>query len=217
MPCSVSIEYSVAGRIQAVSPETGFDPVPLAVTDSILDAGARGDRAVEGAEGRPAWARLSLSRVTVLGGLDVREIGELSDSIVTGRLDSARRQVGRVRFCYLPEDSRTPRRSSCQPDGVLAVVDDAVARGLIPAAEREATRRLEAARVAPRFDSVRFGAPAYGRLAGTAAAELTRGAHDEGELGSYHDWWLAYRATQLRAGLPDYAPLGMDIDAVFAT
>ena len=41
------------------------------------------------AEGRPAWARLSLSRVTVLGGLDVREIGELSDSIVTGRLLSS--------------------------------------------------------------------------------------------------------------------------------
>ena len=61
-------------------------------------------------------------------------------------------------------------------------------------AEAEEMRRREAARVTPRFDSVRFGAPVYGRLAGTAAAELTRGAHDEGELGSYHEWWLAYRA-----------------------
>ena len=198
MPCAVCIEFSVAGRIRAVSPETGFDPVPLAVTDSILDAGGHGGTAIEGAEGRPAWVRLSLGRVTVLGGLDIREVGEVSDSIVTGRMDSARRQVGRVRFCYLPEDSRTPRRSSCQPDGVLAEVDDAVARGLIPADKREEMRRREAARVTPRFDSVRFGAPAYGRLAGTAAAELTRGAHDEGELGGYHEWWLAYRAAQLR-------------------
>ena len=217
MPCSVSIEFSVAGQVQAVSPETGFDPVPLAVTDSILDAGGGDGPAVEGAEGRPGWVSLSLSRVTVLGALDVREVGEVSDSIVTGRLDSARRQVGRVRFCYLPEDSTTPRRSSCQPDGVLAEVDDAVARGLLPPAGREEMRRREAARVTPRFDSVRFGAPAYGRLAGTAAAELTRGAHDEGELGSYHEWWLAYRAVQLRAGLAAYAPVGMDIDAVFAT
>jgi hypothetical protein len=217
MPCAVCIEFSVAGRIQAVSPETGFDPVPLAVTDSILDAGGHGGTAIEGAEGRPAWVRLSLGRVTVLGGLDIREVGEVCDSIVTGRLDSARRQVGRVRFCYLPEDSRTPRRSSCQPDGVLAEVDDAVARGLIPAAEREEMRSREAARVTPRFDSVRFGAPAYARLAGTAAAELTRGAHDEGELGGYHEWWFVYRAAQLRAGLAAYAPVGMDIDAVFAT
>ncbi len=217
MPCAVSIEFSVTGRIQAVSPETGFDPVPLSVTDSILDAGTGDGTAVEGAEGRPAWVNLSLSRVTVLGGLDIREVGEVSDSIVTGRMDSARRQVGRVRFCSLPEDSRTPRRSSCQPDGVLAEVDDAVARGLIPAAERDEMRRRETARVTPRFDSVRFGAPAYGRLAGTAAAELTRGARDEGELGSYHEWWLAYRAAQLRAGLDAYAPVGMDIDAVFAT
>ena len=217
MPCSVSIEFSVAGQVQAVSPETGFNPVPLAVTDSILDAGGGDGPAVEGAEGRPGWVSLSLSRVTVLGALDVREVGEVSDSIVTGRLDSARRQVGRVRFCYLPEDSTTPRRSSCQPDGVLAEVDDAVARGLLPPAGREEMRRREAARVTPRFDSVRFGAPAYGRLAGTAAAELTRGAHDEGELGSYHEWWLAYRAVQLRAGLAAYAPVGMDINAVFAT
>ena len=217
MPCAVSIEYSVVGRIQAVSPETGFDPVPLSVTNSVLDAGGCDESAVEGAEERPAWVSLSLGRVTVLGGLDIREVGEVSDSIVTGRLDSARRQVGRVRFSYLPEDSRTPRRSSCQPDGVLAEIDDAVARRLISAAEGEEMRRREAARVTPRFDSVRFGAPAYARLAGTAPIELTRGAHDEGELGSYHEWWFVYRAAQLRAGLAAYAPVGMDIDAVFAT
>jgi hypothetical protein len=217
MPCAVGVEFSVAGRIQAVSPETGHDPVPLSVTDSILDAGRHDGAAIEGAEGRPAWVSLSLSRVTVLGRLDIREISEARDSIVTGRMESARRQVGRVEFCYLPEDSRTPRRSSCQPDGVLAEVEDAVARGLIPAAQRDEMRRREATRVTPRFDSVRFGAPAYGRLACRAAAELTRGAHDEGELGSYHEWWLAYRAAQLRAGLDAYAPVGMDIDAVFAS
>ena len=78
---------------------------------------------------------------------------------------------------------------------MLAAVDDAVARGTIPASERDALRRSEAARVTPRFDSVRFGAPAYGRLITAAPPELARGAHDEGELGAYHFLWLAYRES----------------------
>jgi hypothetical protein len=217
MPCALQIAFCVVGRVQVISPETGFDPVRVTVTDSILDPGRPGEKAIEGAEGRPAWVALSLCRVTVLGGLDVREIGVAADSIIMGRLDSARRQVGQVRFCYVPEGSQTPRRTSCQPDDVLAEVDDAIARGTVPASQRDAHRQSEAARVTPRFDSVRFGAPAYGRLTTASPPELTRGAHDEGELGGYHDLWLAYRESQLRSGLPSYAPIGMDIDAIFAT
>lgn len=217
MPCTVHIEFSVIGRLEVISPETGFDPVPLAVTDSILDPGRPGQKAIEGTERRPAWVALTLRRVTVLGAVDVREIGEVTDSLVAGRLDSARRQVGRVRFCYVPEGSQTPRRTSCQPDDVLAAVDDAIARGAVPASERDTLRRREAARVTPHFDSVRFGGPAYGRLSAAAPAELSRGAHDEGELGAHHFLWLAYRAAQLRSGLPAYAPIGTDIGALFAT
>ncbi|MGO9218307.1 MAG: hypothetical protein ACLP5E_11170 [Streptosporangiaceae bacterium] len=217
MPCTVRIEFAVVGRMQVISPETGFDPVPLSVSDSVLDPGHAGQKAVEGAERRPAWAALSLHRVTVLGSADVREIGVVSDSIVLGPLDSGRRQVGSVQFSYVPEGSRTPRRTSCQPDDVLVEVDEAIARGDIPASERDTLRRREAARVTPRFDSVRFGAPAYARLSAPEPPELARGAHDEGELGAYHFLWLAYRESQLRSGLPAYAPIGMDIDALLAT
>ena len=217
MPAAVSIEFSVLGRVQVISPETGFDPVPVAVADSILDPGGLAHRAVGGAEGHPAWATLSLRRVTVLGGVDVREVGVIADSLLLGRLGSARRQVGQVSFSYIPEDSRTPRRSSCQPDGVLAAVDRAVARGTVPASQRTALRRREAARVIPRFDSVRFGAPAYGRLVTGAPPELARGAQDGGELGAYHMLWLSYREAQLKSGLLAYAPIGMDIGPLYAT
>lgn len=217
MPGDVRIEFSVIGRIQVISPETGLDPVPVTVTDSILDPGRPRRKAIEGAERRPAWARLSLCRVTVLGEVDVREIGVVADSLLTGRLNSGRRQAGSVRFCYLPDGSRTPRRTSCQPDDVLTAVDDAIARGTYPPSERDALRQREAARVTPRFDSVRFGAPAYGRLSDDVAPELAGGAEDEGELGAYHFAWLAYRQSQLRAGLPAYAPIAMDIAPIFAT
>ena len=217
MPCAVRIEFSVVGRLQVISPETGFDPVPLAVTDSTLDPGRPGQKAIAGTDRLPAWVTLSLHRVTVLGGVDVREVNVVADSLVVGRFDSSRRQIGRMRFSYIPEGSRTPRRTSCQPDDVLAAVDDAIARGTVPASERDALRQGEAARVTPRFDSVRFGTPTYGRLITAAPPELARGAHDEGELGAYHFLWLAYRDSQLQSGLPAYAPIGTDIGALFAT
>lgn len=217
MPCAVSIQFSVTGPIQVISPETGSDPLPVTIADSILDPGHPGKLAVEGADRRPAWVRLSLSRVTVLGGVDVREVDTVADSIIIGRLNSARRQVGQVRFSYVPEGSRTPRRTSCQPDSTLAGIDDEIARGLIPASKHEELRRHALATLSPRFDSVRFGTPAYGRLSETAPAELTRGAQDEGELGAFHDLWLAYRTARLRSGLPAYAPIGMEIGPLFAT
>jgi hypothetical protein len=194
MPCPIAISSSVVGTILVESPETGFEPLPLKVCDSVLDASDLREPAVLGTDDRPAWVRLSLSRVTVLGGADVHSIGLAEDSILTGALDCERRQTGHVRFCYLAPGSHTPKRTSCQPDDPLT-----------------------AARVIPRFDSVQFGQPAYARLAAHAAPELTHGAHDEGELGAYHDLWQPLRAADLRTRLREYVPPGVDIDIRFAT
>ena len=199
MPCPITISASVTGRIRVESPETGFEPLPLRVRDSVLDAS--GQRAVLGTDDRPAWVRLSLSRVTVLGGAEVHSAGLVEDSIITGTLDCERRQTGRVRFCYVAPGSRTPRRTSCQPDLALE-------GGAGP---------LIAARLVPRFDSVQFGQPAYARLAADAAPELTRGAHDEGELGAYHNLWQPLAVTDLRSQLRQFVPPGVDIDIRFAT
>jgi hypothetical protein len=190
MPCPITISSSVVGRILVESPETGFEPLPLKVCDSVLDASDLHEPAIIGTDDRPAWVRLSLSRVTVLGGAHVHGVGLAEDSILTGPLDCERRQTGRVRFCSLAPGSRTPRRTGDPPEG---------------------------ARVVPRFDSVQFGQPAYARLAGQAAPELTHGAHDEGELGAYHDLWQPLRAADLRTQLREYVPPGVDIDIRFAT
>jgi hypothetical protein len=194
MPCPIAISYSVIGRILVESPEQGFEPLPLRVRDSVLDASDLREPAVLGTDDRPAWVRLSLCRVTVLGGADVHSVGLAEDSILTGTLDCERRQAGRVRFCYLGPGSHTPKRTNCQP-----------------------AEALTAARVIPRFDSVQFGQPAYARLAEDAAPELTHGAHDEGELGVYHDLWQPLRAADLRTQLREYVPPGVDIDIRFAT
>ena len=206
-PCPIAIASSVVGRIRVESAEAGFDPIPLTVVDSVIDACEPDGHALRGADGRRAWVSLSLQRVTVLGAADVAGAELVEDSIFTGPLGCERRQTGAVRFSFLPAGSRTPRRTACQPDDCPRAGSHGIA----------VTRALTAARVAPRFDAVRFGEPAYARLAADAAPEIARGAHDEGELGAYHDLWQALRVADLRARLQEFAPAGTDIDIRFAT
>jgi hypothetical protein len=217
MPCPLSITSSVIGKIRVESPETGFEPLPLKVCDSVLDASHLRERAVFGTDERPAWVRLSMSRVTVLGGADVHSVGRIEDSMLTGPLDCEHRQTGDISFCYIAPGSRTPKRTNCQPETALARVAAEFARGTPAASDRGRVEALTAARLVPRFDSVQFGQPAYARLAGGAAPELTQGAQDEGELGAYHDLWQPLRVADLRTQLQQFAPVGVDIDIRFAT
>ncbi|MGB0091287.1 MAG: hypothetical protein WBP81_01920, partial [Solirubrobacteraceae bacterium] len=137
IPCPLSIAMSVIGRIRVECAEVGHDPVPLSAVDSILDASDLRDGVVEGADRRRAWVCLSLARTTVLGAARVREVVRITDSLLVSALECERRQVGEVSFCYLPVSSRTPRRTSCQPDGVLAAVDQQIAHGELPHEDRD--------------------------------------------------------------------------------
>jgi hypothetical protein len=64
-------------------------------------------------------AHVSLAATTVFGMTKVFSL-EASNTILTEIVLSQRRQIGCLRFCYVPEDSQTPRRYRCQPDIALA-------------------------------------------------------------------------------------------------
>jgi hypothetical protein len=204
-PCDLAVDHSIIGRVRVESPETASDPLPVTVTDSVIDGRDPAARALEGPDGEAAYAVLTLQRVTVLGGAHVHEIGLVQDAILTGPLRASRRQAGEVRYSYVPVGSATPQRTSCQPDGVLLA-------GGGPAA-----RALAAARVAPRFDGLRLTDPAYARLASSTAAQITGGASDEGEMGAYHDLCLGIRIGSLEARIRDFTPVGADIGVLFAS
>ena len=214
---SLELDACVSGRIEAEGRETGTEPVRCRVADSVLDAGDPDEPAVAGADDRPAWLSLSLERVTVLGAVYVHAVTLVQDTLLTGPLVCERRQAGEVRHSYLPPASRTPRRTQCQPDVALARVDEAVALGTLDPGRRARRVAETTARLMPRFDALRFGEPAYARLAPSAAAALRYGAHDEGELGAYHDRWEPVRIADLRSALADYVPVGIDIDIRLAT
>jgi photosystem II stability/assembly factor-like uncharacterized protein len=109
---NISIHHSICGLIALSS------TIPaLNIVDSIIDKGADTDKLAICANGNDTST--DLKTTTVFGNTVVHRL-EASDCIFNGKVTVKRRQVGCVRFSYLPENVHTPRRYRCQPDLALA-------------------------------------------------------------------------------------------------
>ena len=198
------VEHSIIGGIEVVGSQANREPTSVAISDSIWDATSPTRSALTGPDDTTACVRLTVARSTVIGVVRAHEIVLAENSIFTSEVIASRTQTGCVRFCHVPLKSQTPRRFECQPD--LAV-----------GALTGAARHQAETRVRPRFDSVRYGTPTYGRLAESCAEEITRGADDESEMGAFHDVYAPQRAANLRARLDEYTVAGMDAGIIYAT
>ncbi|MDI1292339.1 MAG: hypothetical protein PSV18_06300 [Methylobacter sp.] len=205
----IIIQHSIVGSIQVSNDEVGADPIIMRINDSVVDATGW---ECEGPEceaiGSPgsgfAHASVSIVRSTVLGSVETHAIMQAEDSIFMGKVCVARRQIGCMRFCYVPPESRTPRRFMCQPDGVSKNLTG------------EAKIR-EQLRVRPEFNSTRYGRPSYCQLAQNGAIEITHGAEDESEMGVFHDLYQPQRLANLQARLQQFTPAGTDVDIILAS
>jgi hypothetical protein len=217
----IVVEHSIVGSIQVNNDEVLTDPVRLRISDSIVDATGTDCEnpqceAIGASGSRLAFAAAHIVRSTIIGRVMVHAIELAEDSLFTGRVTVARRQIGCIRFSYVRPGSRTPRRFQCQPDGVERIVErEAKANG--DAKElMEAMQQEERLRVRPRFDSLRYGTPTYARLAATCAPEITRGAEDESEMGVYHDLYQPQRLANLASRLEEFSPADADAAVIFA-
>lgn len=208
----VRIEHSILGSFQIHENEVNTDPIPLSITDSILDATAP-EREAIGAPGYAgAHAVLTIQRCTVFGSVNVHAVELAENCIFNDCLNVARRQLGCMRFCYVPPGCRTPRRYQCQPD--------LVAQAVLEKTKAEAQATLvegERLRVRPQFTSRRYGTPGYAQLALTCADEIKRGADDESEMGVFHDLFQPQREANLRTRLAEFTPAAMEVGLLFAT
>ena len=208
---SVCIEHSIVGAIDVQEDEVGLDPIPVSISDSIVDACAPNNNAIGSPGAGWAHATLDIRRSTVFGIVDVHSMQLGENTIFTSCVNVARRQIGCLRFCYVPVGCRTPRRYRCQPDGVVAAVKATVTDPL----RHPIDIANERARLVPQFTGRRYGLPAYAQLAETGAIEIGRGADDESEMGVYHELFQPQRAASLRARLTEYTPADMDVDIFF--
>ncbi|MBA3942933.1 MAG: hypothetical protein H0X37_00050 [Herpetosiphonaceae bacterium] len=219
----VTIEQSILGSIVVDQDGAEFDPIPIHISDSVLDAAQAGDDAVGGVEEQePAHVVVTMHRTTVLGLVQVREIALAENCIFNDQVNVRRRQHGCLRFCYVPLGSRTPRRYSCQPEGAQQAAEDGLREAVDNTieqptpAEITTARQAAAERVQPQWNSTRYGSPAYCQLADSCADEIKRGADDEAELGVFHDLFQAQRESNLRARLGEYTPANAEVSIIFA-
>jgi hypothetical protein len=217
-------EAVVEARCRGIGRGVRLDPLRICIADSLLDATDPEQEAL-GAPGCPvAHAVLSIARCTVFGRIQVQAVELGENSIFIGIMTVARRQVGCLRFCYVTPGSRTPRRYECQPEPAVqartATLLTEIATRPLTVKQKTLVRQaqaIEARRVEPHFDSVRYGQPAYGRLSRFSADEIVRGAEDESEMGVFHDLYQPQRSTSLKVRLAEYIPAGMDVGVIFSS
>jgi hypothetical protein len=212
----VIIERSILGSIQVYADEVISDPMRICLADSILDA-TSDEREAIGAPNWPlAYAAVSFSKCTVFGTVRTHAILAAQNTIFSGLVRVARRQIGCISDSYVVPGSRTPRRVRCQPDSVEAAVRAEPDWTTTPAAEQAARLTVERLRVAPVFSSRRYGSPTYAQIGAGCADEIVRGAKDESEMGVFHDLFKPQRLANLQARLEQYTPARTDTAVLIA-
>jgi hypothetical protein len=220
----VRIEHSILGSIQIHEDEVRDEPIPVCISDSILDATAAEKEAIGAPGYAVAHAELTIKRCTVFGIVDVHAVELAENCIFNDCLNVARRQLGCMRFCYVPFGCRTPRRYHCQPDLVAQAIEEklraeaaAKSEPALAPEELDAAKARERLRVTPQFNSRRYGTPTYCQLADACADEIKRGADDESEMGAFHDLFQPQREANLIARLEEFTPAGMEVGIIHAT
>jgi hypothetical protein len=180
----VRLERAIVGRVSAAETIAG-----LAVQDSIVDGQLLDAPAGVAITAGDADVQAS----TVLGSMAVRTL-HAGNCLVTGIVTVERRQVGCVRYSYVPPGSLVPRRFRCQPaDGA------------------------DATRIVPRFTTTRYGDPAYAQLATSGPTELATTAEGEGEMGAWYFLHQPQRLRNVRTSLEEYLRLGLEAGIFLAT
>jgi len=222
----VEIERSIVGGIRAVEGTT------VTATDSIIDATsatgiAYADPAVDGpgpalSVEDAAGGTLSLENVTIIGKVSAKLFEYVSNTIFQARLAdtdawttpvrSERKQAGCVRFSFLPEGSRTPRRYRCQPDLAIRKALDAALDDdpLLDLATKASIATGVRDRIRPLFNELDYGRADYGLLRPSCVAQIRTGADDESEMGAFHGVYAPQRETNLRVRLDEYLRFGLE-------
>jgi photosystem II stability/assembly factor-like uncharacterized protein len=107
---TIAINHSLCGALQI---DTAIEQ--LSISDSIIDAGLQTDQRL--AIVAP-HSPVLLTNTTVLGGTLVLSL-TATNSLFNELVTVWRKQIGRLQYCYVPDESQTPQRYHCQPDRQL--------------------------------------------------------------------------------------------------
>jgi hypothetical protein len=203
----IVISHSLSGPIGL----SGAVPA-LSMADSLIDG-------LGGSAVTAPGAAAALERCTVIGGVEVRSL-EANNCVFTAPVIAIRRQIGCVRFSFVPDGSKVPRRYRCQPDLEIDEQIEAAEKnqqGSLTQTEEDEIRSWVISWLAPGFTSLRYGDPAYGQLDWRGPAQIHEGADDGAEMGVFHDLLQPQRQANLRASLDEYLRAGLQAGIIYVS
>ena len=177
---NVSIKNSIAGRIRI--PESNGT---IAIADSLVGRSDQTPAHSREVVGAPK-ADIEIESSTVFGEINGRSI-EAENSIFSGRITVARKQIGCVRFSYLPVNSAVPRRYRCVPNSETVDVYD----------------------VRPIFLSEDFKNSGFGQLNPCCPVEICEGAEGNFEMGVGFSLRVTARLANLHDAINEFSPFGL--------
>ena len=216
-PLCITIEHSIVGAIQVERDEA--EPRSRRRSRSATASSTRpsDERIALGAPGKLCAYRVLIDSPQhgVRRGAGARDRARREQHL-HGRRAGCRRQIGCMRFCYVPPGSRTPRRYHCQPDLVeQAVAAFAAEDELTPTSATRCRERTPAGRArvqqhplrpSPPIASLPTTAPTRSRAAPTTSP---RWASSTISI-SRSAWPIS------RTRLDEYTPAGIDAGIIFA-
>jgi len=196
VPSSISDLEIIVNRSICGSIQISKSILRLRVEESIVDNG--NNKAIN-AKGVNA----DIQKSTIFGETECLTLNA-GNSIFTGKITAKRSQSGCVRFCYIPDKSKTPRRYNCQPD--LAIQKS-----------KKSLIDFNKSRIIPSFTSEIFGNYAYAQLNVNSAIEIKTGAEDGSEMGAFSFLKQPQREINLRTSLDEYLRFGIEAGLIFVT
>jgi hypothetical protein len=211
----LTIDHGIVGPLKLPT-----DMTSLVARDSIVDAPHAARPAIAASDdGTQPGPATTLERVTIFGAVHVKQFDLVSDTIFTHLAIADRRQVGCVRFSFVPQDSQVPRRHRCQPDLKIQQLIEAALKidPNLPQADRDKIDADVRVWLLPTFTHWRYGQPEYAQLGSTCPGEIRTGASDEAEMGAFNFLQQPQREANLRANLDEYLRFGLEAGIYFAT
>lgn len=186
---------------------------PTSLTDLALECEKMAISASD--DGILPGPKTKMERTTVIGSALINELAFASEVIFCQPVFSIKRQMGCVRFSYVPDGSRTPQSYRCQPDLALAGRAEELN---MPVGKLSQTERDQiVSRIRPAFTSARYGDPGYAQLSHSSPREIKTGAEDGSEMGVFCYLKQPQREANLRSVLDEYLRFGLEAGILYIT
>jgi hypothetical protein len=157
---------------------------------------------------------------TIFGSTKTTIMDLASNSIFTDTIKVERRQIGCIRFCYVPEGSEVPRCYYCQPsykeDEHAEASLTSSSSSSSPASSRTKIERSSSqkkyhfVKITPRFTSQEYGRAGYAQLHKDVCKEIFEGADNGSEMGVFNSLLQPLRINVMRSLSEDYLRFGLE-------